>query len=540
MFLTWDNITVTTNQSTVTRGIEITLGTPPQVLSLRPSTVDPSMFVASLAQCAPSYAASCASSHGGLFDHSSSTTFVQTTQAAWNGSDSNDVDNGISEVFFNDVFQFGNASISGFPVTFDQIGYGQQGTLPLSTTSDWLKLGVANNAIPSTVYGIWPGSMSPHNPMQGSLVLGGYDTTRFKGELTTFPSEDGCETCVVITALTYNDANGSISLFANSSEALQVTLQPAITYLTLPQDIWAKWRDATNGTYNPSEGQLVYPFDNVPTGNITVTLSNGYETTIPNSELFNAPRGYNDQGKFTYTNATYQVGQIYNATLDGYIGDWGMPYMTMNYLIADFKRGQFHMAPAIRSTYEAQGGGYVLKASCDPVPTATPPPPPPPVSSSSSVSSSTTTASPVSGNGHNHTRAIAGGVIGGAAGVVGVIGGLILFCRHRHRSHRTAATEETSVPGTHQAHTTEDEISPLGIPEVHGSGIYQDKATELHSTHMLELPSPTNQAELDASSGEAKGFSNQEAYVRFLLPSRQAPFPVHIQKDQLLTHTYMS
>ncbi|KIW76102.1 hypothetical protein AYO21_08424 [Fonsecaea monophora] len=441
MFLPWSNVTVTTDQKAITRGIQISMGTPPQIVSLRPSNADDNLYVVNKAQCAPQYNDSCIGQFGGVFDYGASKTFLQVAEGQWNGTDQGNPSQ-LSFVYFNDVLTFGNATIYGFPSSYDQPGYGGQGVMPLGSGSDFLRIAVESGAVPSTVYGLWTGSRSIDHPVDGSLVVGGYDTTRINGSLTTFNSLEQCEMCVVITSLAYEDESGSTNLFSNASESLQVNLQPSERALNVPQNVWENFMKATNAVYNDS--YLTYPSTAVPTGNLVVTLQNGYKTTIPSEELFYYPRGYDDEGKYTVIDNTYQIATMFNYTNDGYVLDWGIPYMTMNYIIADYKRSQFKMAPAIRTDFESQGGGYVLQASCDPV-TAT-------ATSTTSVSTGTSTATTSasashSGGGNKNIGPIVGGVVGGVLGLILIVGGLaLLFYRSRRRKNNAGAAAEHGQP----------------------------------------------------------------------------------------------
>lgn len=452
MFLPWTNVTVTTDQKAITRGIQLSMGTPPQIVSLRPSTADDVLYVVNRAQCAPEYNASCIGSFGGVFDYSTSKTFQQVPEGQWNGTiESNP--NQLSFVHFNDLLTFGNASVYGYPAIYDEPGYGGQGVLPLGWGSDFLRSGVEDGSIPSTVFGLWTGSRSTSHPVDGSLVLGGYDTTRVKGDLTEFTALEKCEMCVVITDLSYEDESGSTNLFSNSSESLQVNLQPSQRVLYVPQNVWQNFKTATGGVYNAS--YLTYPADNVPTGNLSVTLQNGYKTTIPAEELFYYPRGYDDNGVYTVINNTYQITTLVNTTNDGYVMDWGIPFLTMNYIVGDYKRGKFKMAPAIRTDFSNQGGGYALQASCDPLTSATPTATGSSTATAGSAAETSTAVAPTPSHSSN-IGPIVGGVVGGVLGLILIVGGLaLLFYRMRRR--RNSASDG---PGATTPMMAEGGVSP--------------------------------------------------------------------------------
>ena len=409
------------------------MGSPPQIVSLRPSTSDDVLYVVNREQCAPQYNDSCIGKYGGVFNYDKSSTFLQVAEGQWNGTvESNP--NQLSFVHFNDLLTFGNASIYGYPAIYDEPGYGGQGVIPLGSGSDFLRIGVETNSTPSTVFGMWPGSRSINHPVDGSLVIGGYDTTRVNGTLTTFDSQDDCEMCIIITSLSYQDDVATTNLFSNSSQSLQVALNPSQRVLNVPQGVWENFKTATGGYYNAS--YLSYASTAVPTGNVTVTLQNGYKTVIPAEELFYYPRNFNDEGQYDILDNTYQISTILNATNDGYVLDWGIPYMTMNYIIADYKRAQFQMAPAIRTDFDNIGGGYQLKASCDPVAKATAAP------TNSATAGPVSTSAAASTHHSSNVGPIVGGVVGGILGLIFIIGGLaLLFYRSRRRRNAAAGGE---------------------------------------------------------------------------------------------------
>lgn len=219
-----------------------------------------------------------------------------------------------------------------------------------------------------------------------------------------------------------------------------------------------RFANATNGTYDLSLQNLRYPASNPPTGNLSVILKNGYKTTIPTEELFMYPRLYSNAG-YSISNNTVLVAEVLNQTNDGFALDWGIPYLTMNYFIADYARSQIQLAPAIRTDFANQGGGYVLQAICDPseststttssqTATATVP----------AITSSSATLTPPE---RSNTGAIVGGVVGGVLGLILIVGVLgLLFYRSRKRDGTTTtpadAKNRTSQP------RTDDEMSQAG------------------------------------------------------------------------------
>ena len=457
------------------------MGSPPQIVSLRPSTSDADLYVVNREQCAPQYNDSCIGLFGGVFDYAKSSTFLQVAQGQWNGTVEPNP-NQLSFVHFNDLLTFGNASIYGYPSLYDEPGYGGQGVLPLAPGSDFLRIALETNSTPSTVFGMWTGSRSIDHPVDGSLVLGGYDTTRINGTLTTFDSQETCALCVIITGLTYQDDSGTTNLFSNASESLQVNLNPSQRVLNVPQGVWDNFKNATHAYYNAS--YLSYASTAVPTGNVTVTLQNGYKTIIPAEELFYYPRTFNNKGQYDILNNTYQISTIINATNDGYVLDWGIPYMTMNYIIADYERSQFQMAPAIRTDFDNIGGGYVLKASCDPVTQTTAGPT---SSSTTAGPGPTTTTTAAASHKSSNVGPIVGGVVGGLAVLVLIVCGAAFFLIRRRRQAKAAAAG---------AHGRSEMTTPLaGGSMPHQGGSQADRYSNWTALSPAETPSELGGAE---------------------------------------------
>jgi hypothetical protein len=125
MLLPWTNVTVSKDGNAVSRGIEVGVGTPNQVFSLRPSIGDVNMWLFNLATCGSASNDSCIGTAGGAYSSGSSSTFQLTTQARWNGTQSVIEQSSGSFIYFNDVIDFGqNGTVYGYPMFMDQPGQG--------------------------------------------------------------------------------------------------------------------------------------------------------------------------------------------------------------------------------------------------------------------------------------------------------------------------------------------------------------------------------------------------------------------------------
>ena len=287
---------------------------------------------------------------------------------------------------------------------------------------------------------MYVGSRSLINPHDGLLTIGGYDTARVDGEFTTFPTFDDCATCVVVKNITWVWEGGSTSLFANDSEILQIGLEPFTKSINLPQHMFEKFIEASLGTFDPDLELITYPVDAVPQGNITVTLSNGYETTILGDELFSKPRLYNENGTYEISNETVTIGLVNNLTTAGYVATWGMPYLTMNYLLMDHDHKKFKMAKAVRGDFGVSGGA-LISTICGPesVPTG----------NNGTSNSPNINAGSDKHSGGSDAGAIAGGVVGGILGLALIICGFgYLFWR----ANRKKKNQQQHPEMQHQSH----------------------------------------------------------------------------------------
>jgi hypothetical protein len=210
---------------------------------------------------------------------------------------------------------------------------------------------------------------------------------------------------------------------------LEIGLKPFLRKLQLPQDVFDNLIRVSNGTFNALLSLITYPRANPPDGNLTVTLQNGYTTVIPSSELFSLPRDYDSNGFYSIVDPEWVIAEATNGTDPRYVASWGIPYLTMNYLVVDYDRGTFQMAPAIRTDFSSAEAGALIKTVCPPVPTTSATPTP----SKTAPPTTTTSVAPVVHT--NHTGAIAGGVVGGVVGLALIAGLLIfIFLRRKRRA----------------------------------------------------------------------------------------------------------
>ena len=118
--LPWSNVTVSTDGVAVTRGIELGIGTPNQIFSLRPSTTINNTRLSNVIDCGSEANTSCIGGKGGVYDSSKSSTFSVSIKDRWNGSAADTETATGSYLYFNDFIDFrSNGSILGFPLVED-------------------------------------------------------------------------------------------------------------------------------------------------------------------------------------------------------------------------------------------------------------------------------------------------------------------------------------------------------------------------------------------------------------------------------------
>ncbi|OAG22759.1 hypothetical protein CC77DRAFT_1018742 [Alternaria alternata] len=431
--LTWANLSVTQDGLGVARGIELGIGTPHQIFAFRPSTTLNNTRINNVVNCGSATNDSCIGGLGGAFDSTKSTSYAVSIKSQWNGSQIDDEDDTGGYVYFNDDVAFQeNGHVDGFPLVMDsEVWGGIQSGLPLGTNSSFLRAAVAGGVAPSQVFGLWSGSrgIDPHD---GLLVVGGYDRARVDpaSNFTTFPIgewslERACPLQVTVTNLTYQDR----PLIPDGSDELIACIEPSTQRFVFPPAIAQAFGVYTGQNETAYPGKMHYNVSNRPMGDLVVTLAGGYQSTIPNKELFAPLRGSDQYGRYAITN---------DSTLEASISDTrasdpgdvdstlGGLFLTFNYLLVDYAKSEFQLAPAVAADAK--------DVSPDPTVICTP--------------TNTTPASPTpTPEKSTNTGAIAGGVVGGVAGLalLGTIG-FLLFRRNRRAKEGPPVSEIDGQP----------------------------------------------------------------------------------------------
>lgn len=176
---------------------------------------------------------------------------------------------------------------------------------------------------------------------------------------------------------------------------------------------------------------MQYNVSQRPTGNLTITLDNGYRSTISNDELFTPLRGSDQYGRYTITN---------NSVLEAGVADnrksnpssvtptLGGLFLTFNYLFVDYRNGVFNLAPAVASSNTSSAVNIVTVCTSSNI--------------SNTTQSPTPTPTPSSSSSKTNVGAIAGGVVGGVVGLA-LLGILVFFLLRRRRRESQSSPEMT-------------------------------------------------------------------------------------------------
>ena len=193
------------------------------------------------------------------------------------------------------------------------------------------------------------------------MILGGYDAAGINGMFDTFPLEQSAGHYsylhVEVADILVRPSRGAapVSLMAGKSP-FKASIDSANPWLILPQDVTTAYMKRTSAevisaseipdleiliTAAPDVSQLRHasPFS----GDLTVVLSSGLRTTIPNEVLVN--------NYTTKTNDTVEVSTVWVSAVRQYT--IGAPWLASIVLAVDYEQGRFGVAKSNRDMADA-------------------------------------------------------------------------------------------------------------------------------------------------------------------------------------------
>lgn len=468
--LKFSNVTLTNDGQANRMGLALQFGSPGQIIALTPSTLVNNTVLTNRASCGSNANSSCIQSIGGGFDPSASSDFHSSVPAAWNGSAESgaDVLINIPSIYFNDVLTVAldqtTQALPGFPLLLGPTQTSVYSQLGLGSNSTFINRLIEARLAPSRSWSFFAGIYS--RLQAGSLIVGGYADRFYQGTLYTKNVTDTCTTCFELVSMDYYQDGVTTSLLPDgSSGSMNILVEPYYPVMLVPNDMFYKFGNATNGTLTSVFGLHSYSPNAVPTGNITITLSNGLTTTIPNKALFDPP---------AYDNGILDGIRI-GSTVYGVFSPWsswtstpmipntavlGMPYAAMVYLIRDYERQSLSIANA---NQEAEIGGNA-ESIC-----------------------------PLNETSHrkvNHTGDIVGGVIGGLVGLFLItLLAWFLWRRGRRPGTKLQGLSEASVD-SEKSEMRSDSRYPQEKSSLEKSAGTPNNPSEMpNDTAKIEMPS---------------------------------------------------
>jgi hypothetical protein len=208
--------------------------------------------------------------------------------------------------------------------------------------------------IPSLSYAYTAGAKYMNKSVFGSLILGGYDSTRFTPPANGFsfsfsPDPSKLLKVGVDSILATNSLQGTLSL---SSRAHFSVIDSTVPHLWLPTDICSQFESAFGLTYDPTTDLYLVNdtihqqlLSNNPT--LTIKLVNKFEDTATNYTNIQLPYAAFDlQASYPYyTNATNYFPIRRAANDSQYV--LGRTLLQQAYLIVDYERANFTVAQAV-------------------------------------------------------------------------------------------------------------------------------------------------------------------------------------------------
>ncbi|KAK5078010.1 hypothetical protein LTR51_000195 [Lithohypha guttulata] len=352
--------------------VQIRAGTPEQYLLVFPSTTSAETWVTGQTLCD---GPTCASLRGGIFYTSNSTTWqplgqyelgysalFETTSQGQYGFDSLALTDTVS------------ASNQIFAVVDDELHWNGQLGLNVQETRfnnntnyfSLISTLVQNSSVvPSHSYGYTAGASYQGKGVQGSLTLGGVDTSRFTPSDVWFTLAPGYIPSLFIRSLFLNASSSSANWTSNPlqvmsrSDAAAFVIDTSTPYFWLPESVCDRIAEALNLTWNPSLELYTYDITTTPQDlaardlELIFNVAESPELTTTSIDLrlsysaLNLQLSYPYPGLFTTYNETrvdYFPLRRANSTQQYTIG---RAFLQENYLTVDYERNVFSLSRAL-------------------------------------------------------------------------------------------------------------------------------------------------------------------------------------------------
>jgi len=291
------------------------------------------------------------------------------------------------------------------------------GMLGLASDSRFLDAMVYANLTPTHSWALDYGTTGKFTP--GELVVGGYNPSKadFKSfrNYTIFPDKSlACP--LQITVKSVKLGNKQLN-----SKNFVACIEPALWSMVFPLEVQHSFNktvlDQHKGLkFNQSTWEYFYyesKNGDFPHDEMTIEFDDGLSVTIPNNELFDAKKGFNPQGGWTFIKDQQQAALGTAAFESGVepIVQLGGPLLSQLYLAVNYESHQFYLAPLNRTATPSSSSAALKPLGCDNF--------------------------HADNSSNSNTGVIVGGAVGGVAGLA-LAGALVWFLLRRRRAHAGA------------------------------------------------------------------------------------------------------
>ena len=291
-----------------------------------PSTVINSTLVSQESLCTVSDTLEprkCEALRGGFFNENSSSTWVDVSLSDYNNTRSNPTWNhfnppGFTKVGY-DKINFPNTDVTlyGAGIALNQIGNNSNaGMIGLGKDSVFLNDAIRQQRAGSRSWSLDSGSQSLIKPRNGELVVGGYNAGRVDGsfswsDVSDMAGDRPCPLRTKITQMSVMLGNGKVIPIKSSAEVIEACIEPYDNLFRFTPGMLLNWKQITEfnetilSVYNDQTAksnlsftELGLPYDSARVGDwsLSITLDNGYMSTLPAYELQRPLFGFNEVG----------------------------------------------------------------------------------------------------------------------------------------------------------------------------------------------------------------------------------------------------
>ncbi|KAH8881993.1 acid protease [Thozetella sp. PMI_491] len=416
----------------------VEVGTPPQRLCLVPSTVINSTLVSQKSLCDVSNTLEphkCEALRGGFFNENSSTTWTSAPLSSYNDTRSNPTWDhfnppGFTKIGWDKInFPNTNVALYGAGIALNQYGNNSNaGMIGLGKDSVFLNDTISQGRAGSRSWSLDAGSKSLSNPRNGELVIGGYNAARTDGSfswsnVSDMAGDRPCPLRTTITDMSLTLSNGNIVPIKSSAELVDACIEPYDNLFRFTAGMLLNFKQITGfnetlmnvynneAANNLSFTELGLPYDSsrVDTWSLSITLANGYKTSLPADELQRPLFGFDNLGNQQAVPGITNLQILDVPTGQGEVPTLGRIFLSRSYLSVNYEMNQFGLAMA---AVDPQSNSYVAF----------------PCSTAKAGTASTSSGSsfPIG--------PVVGGAVGGFALVV-LIAVIIFLCRRRKKQN---------------------------------------------------------------------------------------------------------